>query len=100
MADFMLPLKTRSEIAEGTMAFVFDTSKVEFKFKAGQYSRFTLIEMQENDDAEGNSRLFSIASSPNRKGEIMIASRMRDTPFKNNLKTIPIVTEVKVSSPR
>ena len=98
MADYLLPLKERKEIAEDTMAFWFDISGTNFNFKPGQYAVFTLINPPLTDE-EGNIRNFSIASSPKNKNQIMIASRMRNTAFKNSLKSIKIGTKVKISGP-
>lgn len=98
MADYLLPLNNRKEIAEDTMAFWFDTAGTNFNFKPGQYATFTLINPPKTDE-EGNMRQFSIASSPNNKKYMMIASRMRDTAFKNSLKNIKLGTKLKVSGP-
>lgn len=89
-------LKDRKVIADETMAFWFDTKGSNFSFKAGQYANFVL-ENPPHTDAEGNTRSFSICSSPNQKDSIMIASRMRNTAFKSSLKEIPIGTRVKVT---
>src|SRR5262249_36395326 len=73
----------RKDVAEGTMAFLFEKPPG-FNFKAGQFMRFTLIDPPETD-AEGNARTFSIASAPYEES-LMIATRMRDTAFKRVLK--------------
>ncbi len=97
MAEYILQLKKREEVAENTMAFYFDISKTDFNFKPGQNATFTLINPPYTDD-EGDTRTFSIASAPN-KEEIMIASRVRNTAFKNSLKEIPMRAEIKVTGP-
>jgi len=98
MPPYLLPLKDRREVAEGTMAFWFDTSGTDFSFKPGQYANFSLQEpVTENPD--DGYRLFSLASSPHHKDTVLIVSRMRDTPFKNSLKTIPLGTKLKVTRP-
>jgi hypothetical protein len=48
-------------------------------------------------DSEGNTRTFSIASSPF-ENQLMFTTRMRDTAFKRSLKKIPLGTEMKVGS--
>ena len=111
MAEYLLPLIDRREIADGTMAFWFDTTGSDFSFIAGQYATFTLIDPIEID-AESIKRDFSIASSPSQllpgkswEGKphefphIMIATRMRDTAFKRNLRNMPLGTKIKVSAP-
>ncbi len=57
-----MALKSKKQIAEGTMAFTFERPE-KFKFKAGQHIRMTLIDPPATDD-EGNSRFLSIASTP------------------------------------
>lgn len=98
MADYYFPLIQRRDVAEGTMAFVFDTSGQTFRFDAGQNADFTLLNPA-HTDAEGNTRTFSFASSPHHTDSIMIATRMRDTAFKNTLRELLLGTPVKVSGP-
>lgn len=96
MADYFLALKERAEIADGTMAFWFDTSGTDYTFRAGQNADFTLIDPPQTD-AEGNTRTFSFASSPSHSGSFMIATRMRRTAFKSSLKELPLGAKLKVS---
>lgn len=98
MAEYLFPLRDRKEVADGTMAFWFDTSQSSFAFEAGQNADLTLIDPPFTD-AEGNTRTFSFASSPHHKERIMFATRMRATAFKNSLKSIPLGTPVKVIGP-
>lgn len=88
-------LLSRAEVAEGTMAFYFEKPS-HFDFKAGQSADVTLSDPPETD-SEGNTRTFSIASSPF-EDQLMFATRMRDTAFKRSLKTVPLGTEVKIDS--
>ena len=78
-AEFEVALKGKKQIAEGTMAFVFEKPNG-FQFRAGQHIRMTLIDPSETDN-EDNSRLFSLASTP-QDADLVIAMRMRDTAFK------------------
>jgi ferredoxin-NADP reductase len=96
MATHQVRLKSRREIAEGTMAFHFEKPPG-FAFKAGQALSWTLIDPPETD-AEGNTRNFSIASAPG-EADLMIATRMRDSAFKRALKTMPLGTEVRIVGP-
>jgi ferredoxin-NADP reductase len=89
-------LRKREEITEGTMAFHFEKPGG-FVFKAGQFGDFTLIDPVETD-AEGNTRGFSLASAPY-EGDLMFATRMRDTAFKRVLKTMETGTEVSMDAP-
>lgn len=98
MPEYMFPLKDRREVADGTMAFWFDTTGSNFTFSAGQNCLFTLLDPPKTD-MEGDSRTFSIANSPHERGSIMVATRMRPTAFKDSLASIPLGTKVRVSSP-
>src|SRR5438552_9519752 len=81
-AEFEVALKGKKQIAEGTMAFVFEKPNG-CHFKAGQHVRLTLINPSETD-SEGDSRFFSLASTP-QDADLVIAMRLRDTAFKRVL---------------
>lgn len=98
MAEYLLPLVDRKEVAEGTTAFWFDAKGSGLTFEAGQNADYTLLDPPQTD-AEGNSRTFSFAASPHHHDTIMITTRMRPTAFKNSLKEIPLGTNVKVVGP-
>ena len=80
------------------MSFDFDITGQDYPYRAGQHADYTLIDPPHTDD-EGNVRTFSFVSSPNNRDSITIATRMRNTAFKNSLNEIPIGTKVKVSEP-
>jgi len=96
MAIYKVKLKSRQEIASGTMAFHFEKPKG-FSYKAGQFGDVTLANPPETD-AEGNTRAFTLASAPY-EGDIMVATRMRDTAFKRVLKTMALGTEISLNAP-
>lgn len=96
MANCKVKLKGRQEIASGTMAFHFEKPEG-FAYKAGQFGDFTLANPPETD-AEGNTRGFSLASAPY-EGDLMVATRMRDTAFKRVLKTMDLGTELSLDAP-
>lgn len=96
MAVYNVKLKNRVEIAYQTMAFYFE-KPAGFDFKAGQTIDVTLVNPPETDD-EGNIRTFSIASAPH-EGQLMVATRMRDTAFKRVLNSVPLGTDVKIEGP-
>lgn len=79
MPIYKVKLKSRQEIAAGTMAFHFEKPEG-FIYKAGQFGDYTLISPSETD-TEGNTRGFSLASAPY-EDYLMFATRMRDTAFK------------------
>ncbi len=96
MAIYKVKLKSKKEVASGTMAFRFD-KPVGFEYKAGQFADYTLINSTDTD-AEGNVRGFSLASALF-EDDIMFTTRMRDTAFKRNMKKMDIGTEVTFDAP-
>lgn len=92
-ASFEVSLKGKKQIAESTWAFVFEKPDG-FRFKAGQHVRMTLINPPETD-GEGNSRFFSLASTP-QEPDLIVAMRMRDTAFKRVLGCMKIGDKVLV----
>jgi ferredoxin-NADP reductase/nitrite reductase/ring-hydroxylating ferredoxin subunit len=83
-----------------TMSFKFgkhhNISQNGFNYIAGQFAIFDIGEVY--NDPEGPVRDFSIASSPTEK-EILISTRIRDTPYKKRLSSLEIGAKVKVSKP-
>jgi ferredoxin-NADP reductase len=96
MPIYKTKLKSREEIAEGTMAFHFEKPDG-FAFKAGQFGDYTLINPTDTD-SEGNIRGFSLASAPY-ESDLMLATRMRDTAFKRVLRSMEIGTEITLDAP-
>ena len=96
MTTYQTRLKSREEIAEGTMAFHLE-KPAGFQFQSGQYPDITLINPPETD-SPGVVRTFSIASAPY-ENELLVATRMRNSAFKHVLATIPLRTELKLDGP-
>jgi ferredoxin-NADP reductase len=96
MPIYKTKLKSRKEIAAGTMSFHFEKPEG-FEFKAGQFGDFTLTNPSETD-AEGNIRGFSLASAPY-EADLMFATRMRDTAFKRVLRTMEVGAEITLDAP-
>lgn len=96
MPIYKVKLKCKQEIAAGTMAFHFEKPAGVF-YKAGQSADCTLINPAETD-AEGNTRVFSLASAPY-EDDLIVATRMRDTAFKRVLKTMEPGTELTLDAP-
>jgi ferredoxin-NADP reductase len=86
MSKYTIKLIKKEMIANETMAFHFE-KPANFKYLAGQYADFTLINPPETD-AEGDKRTFSLASAPC-EPDLMIATRLRNTAFKRTLKDLP-----------
>lgn len=74
--DFRLPFIKKEKVAKDTHSFYFDRSKTpsDWDFLPGQYIRMTLD--IDNPDNRGNSRSFTVASSPLEKDYIMITTKI------------------------
>lgn len=79
------------------MSFAFDLEGQTFPFKPGQYNTVTIPNPLYQDE-EGNTRQFSIASSP-RDPFILITTRMRASAFKRTLAEVPLGTRVNFRGP-
>lgn len=99
MADYFFALKERREVCEGTMAFIFDTTDSNFIFEAGQNVDIYLPGAPESGASSDHMHTFSFASSPDHRDQFMITTRMRDSKFKNTLKTLPIGTKLRMVGP-
>lgn len=78
----------KKEIAAATLQVTFQVNG-EFSFLPGQYVFVTLI----NPPVK---RHFSIVNSPDEKGIITIATRLRDSDFKKTLKELPLGSTVEL----
>lgn len=85
---FEAPLVDRREVAQDTMVFRFHVNGHAPKFLPGQACDVTL--------PDGQTHPFAIASSPTNGRTLMIAARMRDTPFKDTLAALPFGSAVHI----
>lgn len=81
------------------MAFWFEPDDGYFEFRAGQHVDLVFAYPQQGCESD-NFRTFSLASSPQEKKSIMIATRMRKTVFKTALRTAALGTKFVLSRPR
>lgn len=88
---FEAPLVERREVAADTMAFRFEVAGQAPPFKAGQATNVTL--------PSGATHSFALASAPTNRRTVMIAARMRDTPFKDELGSLPFGAAVRMTAP-
>lgn len=91
-----IKLIARQEVAKNTFVFIFEKPPG-FIFSPGQYAGFTLIDPKETD-AGGNTRRFSLLSSPN-DDYLSIATRFQPSAYKRILNSLPIGSEVKLAGP-
>jgi ferredoxin-NADP reductase len=92
-------IKEKQEVAKGTLLVTFDLLGEEVDFRPGQYFFVTLPDVGHQDD-KGLRRHITVVTSPNEKGVLGFATRMRDSAFKRSLRELPVGTEVEVEAPK
>jgi ferredoxin-NADP reductase len=92
-------IKEKQEVAKGTLLVTFDLLGEEVDFTPGQYFFVTLPDVGHQDD-KGLRRHITVVTSPNEKGVLGFATRMRDSAFKRTLRQLPVGTEVDVEAPK
>lgn len=97
MPHYTFALKEKKTVAKETMAFVFELGDQDFKFRPGQFVDVTLEDPKHKDD-QGNTRAFSIASSP-LDGYLMVATRLTDSAMKKSLAELELGRLVHVDGP-
>ena len=96
-AGTRLTIDRREQIADGTWAFHFGLGNATFPYVAGQAIDLT-FPTAGRPDPRGHVRPFTIASAPG-GSRITIATRIRQSPFKQDLLEAPIGTELYASDP-
>ena len=92
-------IKEKREVAKGTLFVTFDLQGEEVDFTPGQYFFVTLPDVGHQDE-KGLRRHISVVTSPNEKGVLGLATRMRDTAFKRTLAELETGAEVDIELPR
>jgi ferredoxin-NADP reductase len=92
-------IKEKREVAKGTLLVTFDLLGEEVDFSPGQYFFVTLPDVGHQDD-KGLRRHITVVTSPNERGVLGLATRMRDTAFKRSLGELPVGAEVEVEPPK
>jgi ferredoxin-NADP reductase len=92
-------IQEKKEVAKGTLLVTFDLLGEEVDFRAGQYFFVTLPDVGHQDD-KGLRRHITVVTSPNEKGVLGLATRLRDSAFKRTLRELPVGTEVEVEAPK
>jgi ferredoxin-NADP reductase len=92
-------IKDKTEVAKGTLMVVFDLLGHEVDFVPGQYF---WVELPESgyEDERGLRRHISIVTSPNERGVLGLATRLRDSAFKRTLAELPVGAGVEVEDPK
>ena len=92
-------IKDKEEVAKQTLMVTFDLLGEEVDFKAGQYFWVTLPDIG-YDDERGLRRHITVVTSPNERGILGLATRLRDTAFKRTLAELDVGAEVDVEHPK
>jgi ferredoxin-NADP reductase len=92
-------IKEKTEVAKGTLMVVFDLLGHEVDFIPGQYFWVELPDVGHSDE-RGLRRHISIVTSPNDRGVLGLATRLRDSAFKRTLAELPVGAEVDVEDPK
>jgi ferredoxin-NADP reductase len=88
----------KREVAEGTLFVVFDVPE-EVDFIPGQYFWVELPDRGFSDE-RGLRRHVSVATSPTEDGVLGLATRLRDSAFKQTLAALDVGDEVDVEQPK
>lgn len=81
--EMMLPFLKKEQVAKDTCSFFFDRKGVAYDFLPGQYNRVTLPITA--TDGRGNSRFFTVSSSPLEKDYLTITTKQGPSDFKKAL---------------
>jgi ferredoxin-NADP reductase len=92
-------IKEKREVAKGTLMVVFDLLGEKVDFTPGQYFWVTLLDPPYDDD-KGPRRHITVVTSPNDRGVLGLATRIRDSAFKRSLAELPVGAEVDVEQPK
>jgi len=92
-------IKEKHEVAKGTLMVLFDLLGEEIDFTPGQYFWVTLLDPP-YDDEKGPRRHITVVTSPNERGVLGLATRVRDSAFKRSLAELPVGAEVDVEQPK
>jgi NAD(P)H-flavin reductase len=92
-------VKEKREIAKGTLLVTFDLLGEQVDFRPGQYFFVTLPDVGYQDE-RGLRRHITVVTSPNEKGILGLATRMRDSAFKRSLAELEVGAEVDVEPPK
>jgi ferredoxin-NADP reductase len=92
-------IKEKREVAKETLLVTFDLLGEEVDFTPGQYFFVNLPDIGDQDE-KGLRRHITVVTSPNERGVLGLATRLRDTAFKRTLRELPVGAEVDVEPPK
>jgi ferredoxin-NADP reductase len=92
-------VKEKREVAKGTLLVKFDLDGEEVDFRPGQYFFVTLVDPPYEDE-KGPRRHITVVTSPNDRRTLGLATRLRDSAFKQGLQELELGDEVDVEPPK
>jgi ferredoxin-NADP reductase len=92
-------IKEKTEVAKRTLLVVFDLLGEEVDFVPGQYFWVELPDRGYHDE-RGLRRHITIVTSPNERGVMGLATRLRESAFKHTLAQLEVGDEVVVEEPK
>jgi ferredoxin-NADP reductase len=92
-------IKEKTEVAKRTLMVVFDLLGEEVDFVPGQYFWVELPDRGYHDE-RGLRRHITIVTSPNERGVLGLATRLRESAFKHTLSQLNVGDEVVVEEPK
>ena len=99
MATMRARIREKREVAKGTLLVTFDLLGEEVDFVPGQYFFVTLPDVGYQDE-KGLRRHITVVTSPNERGVLGFATRMRASAFKRSLDELSVGAEVEVEPPK
>lgn len=97
MGTIRSKILSRQEVANGTLAFHL-AKPTDFLFRPGQAFEILLSNAEPDASNEDRGHAFSIVSAPH-EGELVFATRMRDSIYKRALKALPDGAELDIDGP-
>lgn len=97
MSTIRSKILSRQELAHGTWAFHL-VKPTEFSFRPGQAFEILLPNAAPDAGNEDRGHAFSIVSAPH-EGELVFATRMRDSTYKRALSALPDGAELDIDGP-
>lgn len=94
---FFLPLVKKVQLTNDAWSFYFKRTGQERDFKPGQYYEMRLD--IKNPDERGDSRVFTICSSPTEKEYVMFTTKIIESSFKKALLNLKLGTSVQFDGP-
>ena len=92
-------IKEKREVAKGTLMVTFDLGGEDVDFVPGQYFWVELLDPP-HEDEKGPRRHITVVTSPTEKGVLGLATRIRDSAFKQSLVDMPEGADVDVEQPK